>query len=159
MAKQGTVHFSTNYTKKVRNVEMLLRRSEILQLMSTHTKYQVHPSIINASKPKKIFRPQNLGIKSLTTEPHHPGSTVPPRRRLVPVSQTTVGGKHQAPSQYAHVVRTGSWHHEGRRVTQPSRDTQPPWCGLPLLCQFGTERNRQHTLRLSFPGRALSRRG
>ena len=45
---------------------MLLRRSEILQLMSTHTKYQVHPSIINTSKPKKIFRPQNLGIKSLT---------------------------------------------------------------------------------------------
>ena len=49
--------------KKVRNIEVLLRRSEILQLMSTHTKYQVHPSIINTSKPKKI---KNLGIKSLT---------------------------------------------------------------------------------------------
>ena len=58
-----TIYFSTKYTKIVRNIEMLLRGSETRQLKSTHTKYQVDPSIIGASMPKKL---ENLGIKPLT---------------------------------------------------------------------------------------------
>ena len=48
--------------------EMSLCKSaiEIKPLETVHTKYEVNPSILGGSMPKKIYAPQNLGIKSLT---------------------------------------------------------------------------------------------
>ena len=52
-------------------IQNFQRETETKALESEHTKYEVNPSILKWCMPKKMFRPQNLGIKSLT-----PGATV-----------------------------------------------------------------------------------
>ena len=52
--------------KLIREIKMLQSGSQIQHVKLLHTKYQVNPSILRGYMPKKIFRPQNLGINSLT---------------------------------------------------------------------------------------------
>ena len=47
-------------------IQNFQRETETKALEPEHTKYEVNPSILKWCMPKKIFRPQNLGIKSLT---------------------------------------------------------------------------------------------
>ena len=64
-SKSGMAH--PRYLCEIlRDMERSDSGSKTNKLKLVHTKYEVNPSKLRICMPKKIFRPQNLGIKSLT---------------------------------------------------------------------------------------------
>ena len=67
-SKSGMAHPGYVY-EIMREIYICKSAIEIQPLETVHTKYEVNPSILGGSMPKKIYPPQNLGIKSLTPGP------------------------------------------------------------------------------------------